>query len=54
MAKLKSQKSKKESYTNSIDDNTKTTSTDHEKGPGKFQIDQYKTVGGVAHTRYPR
>ena len=23
------------------------------KGPAKFQINQYKTVGGVAHTRYP-
>ena len=23
------------------------------KGPAKFQIDRYKTVGGVARTRYP-
>ena len=22
------------------------------KGPAKFQSDQYKTVGGVAHIRY--
>ena len=28
-------------------------SSDHDQTPVKFQKNQYKTVGGVAPTRYP-
>ena len=40
---------------NQIDDNAKAPCTHLQtftKGPRRFQIDQYKIVGGLAHTRY--